>query len=561
MNDVEQDFSNNQMTPAGSNSFDSPTVFEGMGTYGFNFVRLRMVENQCKLERLGRGYRAYGGLHCSEMAQIRNEFESGDIIMSGVSDTGAGCSSDSYESLTAAGAVTNYGSTWRQSYVLIGMAGASPTQLCEQRGASPATCSYVHSFSCAGMTQTPLSTPPSTVSLPPPLSPPLPPPPRCPGQAAAMVTLTTRSWGSEISWNIDGTITNARSYGNNAQYTQEVCISSGSHTLTCSDSFGDGWHGASVDITGEDGVSILSNACSSFGSGRSATATFTVALLPPATPLPPQPLGQPSAPPLAAWQAPAVDLLAVSNFSGVTYYSGRGAGWTIPQYSTLVSYACNYDLCTVTAPIDGTPANPHGAALDFAGPGYQTLPYTYTIDMGQPHTFTHWRVSGQDWYRFGTVHLRYQPAGSSEMQEISGSHTDYTLQRMADGFAYGEFDHPVTATRWQVVITSHTNTDTQSRYQCYLTEVQFGLPSGPSPSAAPPPPTPSQLSPVASPPFEPSPPPPVPTCPTGSFDCSQAEGCGSLGSSMCCEDRCRRPQGNCYTCYCWTNWGCSSPIG
>ena len=101
-------------------------------------------------------------------------------------------------------------------------------------------------------------------------------------------------------------------------------------------------------------------------------------------------------------------LLLVGNYSGTNYYSGSGAGWTIPQHSSLVSYACTYHLCSVTAPIDGTPDSPHGAAIDFAGPNYQALPYTYTIDMGQPHTFTHWRVSGQDWYRFGAVHLRYQ---------------------------------------------------------------------------------------------------------------------------------------------------------
>ena len=50
---------------------------------------------------------------------------------------------------------------------------------------------------------------------------------------------------------------------------------SGLSTLPCSDTFGDGWHGAYIDIAGAE--SILSGACSSFRSGRSTTVTFTVA--------------------------------------------------------------------------------------------------------------------------------------------------------------------------------------------------------------------------------------------------------------------------------------------
>ena len=69
-------------------------------------------------------------------------------------------------------------------------------------------------------------------------------------------------------------------------------------------------------------------------------------------------------------------LHAVSIINGITYYSGAGSSWTVPQHSPLVSYACHYNLCTITAPFDGTASNPLGNSIDFAGPNYQPLPYT-----------------------------------------------------------------------------------------------------------------------------------------------------------------------------------------
>jgi hypothetical protein len=64
-------------------------------------------------------------------------------------------------------------------------------------------------------------------------------------------------------------------------------------------------------------------------------------------------------------------LHSVSTVNGITYYSGAGSSWTVPQHSPLVSYACSYNLCTITAPFDGTASNPLGNSIDFAGPNYQ----------------------------------------------------------------------------------------------------------------------------------------------------------------------------------------------
>ena len=165
-------------------------------------------------------------------------------------------------------------------------------------------------------------------------------------------------------------------------------------------------------------------------------------------------------------------LLAVSTVNGITYYSGSGSSWTVPQYSPLVSYACDYNLCTITAPFDGTASNPLGNSIDFAGPNYQPLPYTYTIEMGARYTFSHWRVAGQTWYRFGQVHLKYADT-SGTLVTVPGSNTDFTTIPEGE-FAYGTFSSPVTASRWQVVITTYANTDSQAMFQCYLREVQFG---------------------------------------------------------------------------------------
>jgi hypothetical protein len=85
------------------------------------------------------------------------------------------------------------------------------------------------------------------------------------------LTLETKDYGSEITWNIDGQIQSAQSYGGDQVYTQSVCLSDGSHTLNMIDSFGDGWHGGFISIG-----SVLSEAGSDFTDGSSKSVTFTV---------------------------------------------------------------------------------------------------------------------------------------------------------------------------------------------------------------------------------------------------------------------------------------------
>ena len=68
----------------------------------------------------------------------------------------------------------------------------------------------------------------------------------------------TSDWGHEIKWKIKGTSTMAScesntEYENGQIYTQNCClpVKEDEFDLTCIDSFGDGWHGAHLEIDGK----------------------------------------------------------------------------------------------------------------------------------------------------------------------------------------------------------------------------------------------------------------------------------------------------------------------
>jgi hypothetical protein len=122
---------------------------------------------------------------------------------------------------------------------------------------------------------------------------------------------------------------------------------------------------------------------------------------------------------------------------------------------------------------DGTVDSLTGSSIDFAGPNYGGGPWTFTIDMGTEYTFTHWRVAGSTWYSFGNAYLNYEDYTTGTMTKIDGSAVEYDTN--TGGLQSAAFSAPVTASRWQVYITSHANDDYQSQFQLYLTEVQFGI--------------------------------------------------------------------------------------
>ena len=79
--------------------------------------------------------------------------------------------------------------------------------------------------------------------------------------------LTTKKWGEEISWEM-GSCTGS-GYDRNQQYSSQCCLAPGDYTLTCKDSYGDGWHGGFMEIQGN-------KYCKDFKAGSSATVTVTI---------------------------------------------------------------------------------------------------------------------------------------------------------------------------------------------------------------------------------------------------------------------------------------------
>ena len=103
-----------------------------------------------------------------------------------------------------------------------------------------------------------------------PPAPPAPPPPLhvCPsGQISCTTTMTVKAWGTEISWDIDGSASDLGQKGYpqfatstssaSQEHIKKFCLTAGEHTVhmkdTTSSGGHDGWHGGWLKITGKDG--------------------------------------------------------------------------------------------------------------------------------------------------------------------------------------------------------------------------------------------------------------------------------------------------------------------
>ena len=157
------------------------------------------------------------------------------------------------------------------------------------------------------------------------------------------------------------------------------------------------------------------------------------------------------------------------------WISGAGAGWTA-QSSPLTSYCAMYDLCNLSYVYDGTSSDLQGKSIDFAGPNYVgSGPWYFQIDMGNSYTYSTWRIAGSCWHMFGAAYLQYHDGNN--WQHITGSDVTNTqpINSSPCNFVDAKFSAPVTARYWAVaVITTTKNTNFQSRFQLYLSEVQFG---------------------------------------------------------------------------------------
>ena len=83
------------------------------------------------------------------------------------------------------------------------------------------------------------------------------------GNECFEVSHTSKKWGSENSWTLD-TCSNTSPHVSHATADAECCLPPGEYTLTCKDSYGDGWHGGYVTIEGK-------NYCEKFSQGSSET--------------------------------------------------------------------------------------------------------------------------------------------------------------------------------------------------------------------------------------------------------------------------------------------------
>ena len=82
------------------------------------------------------------------------------------------------------------------------------------------------------------------------------------------VAVTTAIYGNEITWSLD-TCQSEGTYGEYNDYSEECCLAAGVYTLTCQDSYGDGWHGGIITVQGK----IY---CDDFRTGRNLTKQVTV---------------------------------------------------------------------------------------------------------------------------------------------------------------------------------------------------------------------------------------------------------------------------------------------
>eukprot|EP01051_Picozoa_sp_SAG22_P005924 SAG22_NODE_369_length_11597_cov_4.374848_1_plen_3338_part_10 len=99
------------------------------------------------------------------------------------------------------------------------------------------------------------------------------------GSHAVSVNVVVTTFGNEVSWHMDDDDVYGP-YENGAQDTQVFCLSEGEHVLNYIDSYGDGWHGGSIEVVGYvdpiavEGAGDIANFV--VGAKRPAGGTLTI---------------------------------------------------------------------------------------------------------------------------------------------------------------------------------------------------------------------------------------------------------------------------------------------
>ena len=85
------------------------------------------------------------------------------------------------------------------------------------------------------------------------------------------ILLNTKSYGYEISWSLGENCTSgaAGSYGSHQEYPKSCSLPRGEYTLSCKDSYGDGWNGGRIKIQGQ-------TYCEKFTQGTEMSVQLTI---------------------------------------------------------------------------------------------------------------------------------------------------------------------------------------------------------------------------------------------------------------------------------------------
>ena len=127
-----------------------------------------------------------------------------------------------------------FGDGWHGAYVDIPAAGLSEAGKTSFTSGSAESATF--SIGGASAPVAPTSAPTLAPTASPTNAPTSTPTPVAAACVDVQVKTTTKSYGNENSWDIDGTITNDHAFAANQQYTQTVCLSPGVHTLHMKDS-------------------------------------------------------------------------------------------------------------------------------------------------------------------------------------------------------------------------------------------------------------------------------------------------------------------------------------
>jgi len=120
---------------------------------------------------------------------------------------------------------------------------------------------------------TPICQPTVPQAPPPPPSPPVAPPPPC---VPVTFALNTKTWASEISWQVDdGLVTGPSSLQDNSAVNTNACLSPGVYTLKLMDSFGDGWNGGTISVISDPPGEIFLGS-TTVTTGKNLDVTFSI---------------------------------------------------------------------------------------------------------------------------------------------------------------------------------------------------------------------------------------------------------------------------------------------